>query len=53
MTYKSYTQAIVSQSVSVVFLKAGMNFSGEISMGIHNAKALIPQSPEMNAQNQI
>lgn len=30
-----------------------MNFKGEISMEIHNANALISQSPEVHAQNQI
>lgn len=52
-TGKQTDSDITSESVSVVFLKVRMNFNGEISMGIHNAKALIPQSPEVHAQIQI
>lgn len=43
---------LVPESISVAFVKVRLNFNIEISMGIHNAKALIPQSPEVYAQNQ-
>lgn len=42
LTQRKADSDIVSGTISAVFLKVRINFSGHIFMGIHNAKVLIP-----------